>query len=65
MNAHRATQIAMQCIEAEIKRLNANANLEDAYHAGIPACVKASARRKELREAIATLKEPMQVGMKL
>lgn len=65
MNAHRATKIAIRCIEAEIKRLAVNANLEDAYHSGIPMCVEASKRRKELREAIQTLKDPMQVGMKI
>ena len=65
MNAHRATKIAIRCIEAEIKRLAVNANLEYAYHSGIPMCVEASKRRKELREAIQTLKDPMQVGMKI
>ncbi len=63
MNAHRATQIAIACIEQEIKRLSVHANLEDRYHSGIPMCVKASIRRKELREAIQALKEPQQTRM--
>ncbi len=65
MDAHRATKIAIGCIEAEIKRLAVNANLEDQYHSGIPMCVEASKRRKILREAIDALQQPQQVGMKL
>ena len=65
MNTHRATKIAISYIEAEIKRLAVNANLEDQYHSGIPMCVEASRRRKELREAIEALKQPQQVGMKI
>jgi len=65
MNAHRATQIAIQCIEAEIKRLAVNANLHDLMHADTPVCVEASRRRKELRAAIEALRQPQQVGMKL
>ncbi len=65
MNAHRATSIAIQCIEAEIKRLAVNANLHEMMHADAPVCVEASKRRKELREAIAALKEPQQIGMQL
>jgi hypothetical protein len=65
MNRARATALAIQCIEREIKALAVNANLEDAYHSGIPMCVEASKRRKELREAIEALKEPVQARMKL
>jgi hypothetical protein len=65
MNRARATTMAIQCIEAEIKRLAVQANLEDQYHSGIPACVQASRRRKELREAIEALQEPKQERMKL
>lgn len=65
MNRARATALAIQCIEAEIKALAVQANLEDAYHSGIPACVQASKRRKELRAAIEALQEPKQTSMKL
>ena len=63
MNTKRARAIAIQCIEAEIKRLAANANLHDMYHADAPVCIEASKRRKELREAIDALKEPQQMRM--
>jgi hypothetical protein len=65
VNRARATVLAIQCIEREIKALAVNANLEDMYHAGIPMCVEASKRRKELREAIEALQEPKQERMKL
>ena len=65
MNRARATALAIQCIEAEIKRLAVNANLEDTYHSGIPMCVEASKRRNELRAAIEALQEPKQGRMKL
>jgi hypothetical protein len=65
MNRARATALAIRCIEAEIKRLAVNANLEDMYHSGIPICVEASKRRRDLREAIAVLKELVQARMKL
>lgn len=57
----RAITIAIQAIEAEIKRLAVNANLHEMYHADAPACVQASERRRVLREAVQTLKEPQQV----
>ncbi len=63
MNAHLATRIAIRCIEAEIKRLAVNANLEDTYHSGVPMCVEASRRRKELQAAIQALREPPQQRM--
>lgn len=65
MNRARAITLAIQCIEREIKTLAINANLEDTYHSGIPMCVEASKRRKELREAIGALQEPVQARMKL
>ena len=65
MNRRRATAIAVECIEREIKRLAVNANLHDVYHADAPVCVAASARRRLLREAIEALKQPQQMGMKL
>jgi hypothetical protein len=65
MTHTRATALAIACLEREIKALAVHANLEDAYHSGIPMCVAASKRRKELREAIAVLKEPAQTRMKL
>jgi hypothetical protein len=61
MQQHHATKIAIQCIEAEIKRLAVNANLEDQYHSGLPMCIQASKRRTELRAAIEALKQPKQV----
>lgn len=39
MNRARAITLAIACIEAEIKRLAVNANLEDQYHSGIPMCI--------------------------
>lgn len=60
MNQHRAITLAVQCIEAEIKRLAVNANLHDMMHADAPACVEASRKRKELRDAIEALKQPAQ-----
>lgn len=65
MTNARAISIAIQAIEAEIKRLAVNANLRDCYHADAPACVAASERRKVLREAVQALKQPQQVRMKL
>lgn len=65
MNRARATALAIQCIEAEIKRLAANANLHDQYGADTPACVQASKRRNDLKEAIEALQEPKQERMKL
>ena len=65
MNRVRATALAIQALEREIKALAVNANLEDAYHSGVPMCVAASKRRKELREAIAVLREPAQARMKV
>ena len=64
MTGQKATALAIQALEKEIKALAVNANLEDAYHSGIPMCVEASRRRRELREAIAVLKEPVQARMK-
>ena len=65
MQQHRATKIAIHCIELEIKRLAVNANLHDMMHADAPVCVEASKRRKELQEAIQALKEPMQMELSL
>lgn len=65
MNRARATALAIECIEREIKRLAVDANLHDLMHADYPAAVKASARRTELRAAIAALKEPKQTRMPL
>lgn len=65
MNHHRAVAIAIQALEREIKKLAVNANLEDTYHSGVPACIAASARRKELRAVIEVLKRPEQTRMKL
>lgn len=61
MNHRRAVALAIDCIEREIKRLAVNANLADMYHNDAPMCVEASRKRKELREAIAALRQPQQV----
>lgn len=61
MTNARAITLAIQALEAQIKRLAVNANLADLYHADAPACVEASRRRRELRDAIAALREPQQV----
>jgi hypothetical protein len=55
MTHTRAMTIARQLFEREIKRLAANANLADVYHADAPACVEAARRRRELREALDAL----------
>lgn len=65
MNRPQATRIAIQAIEAELKRLAVNANLHDLLHADAPVCVNASARRRELRDAIQTLQQPAQAKMVL
>lgn len=65
MKQSQAITIAIKCIEAQIKRLAVNANLADLMHADAPVCVEASRRRKELRAAIAALREPRQVAMRL
>lgn len=65
MNRARATTLAIQCIEREIKTLAVHANLHDQYGADTPVCIDASKRRKELREAIDVLKQSKQERMKL
>ena len=64
MTRARAITLAIQCIEAEIKRLAVHANLHDQYGADAPVCVEASKRRNELRAAIEALQEPKQERMK-
>jgi hypothetical protein len=63
MTQTQAIKLAIGCIEREIKRLAANANLHDMYGADMPACIDASKRRKELRAAIDELKQPSQARM--
>jgi len=65
MQNQRAITIAIQCIEAEIKRLAVHANLHDMMHADAPVCVEASRRRKELRDAVEELRHPQQARMTL
>lgn len=65
MTRARAITLAIAALEAQIKALAVNANLHDQYGADAPACVEASARRRELREAIAALQEPVQARMRL
>jgi hypothetical protein len=60
MTRATATRLAIQALEAQIKALAVQANLADVYHADAPACVQASARRRELRDAVAALREPAQ-----
>lgn len=60
MNRAQATKIAIQAIEAEIKRLAVNANLHDMMHADAPVCIEASRKRRELKEAIEALRQPAQ-----
>lgn len=55
MKYDKAIRIARVCLEAEIKRLATQANLADIYHADTPACISASERRRELREALGAL----------
>lgn len=63
MTNARAITLAIAALEREIKRLASNANLADLYHADAPACVEASRRRTELRDAIAALRTPQQMRM--
>lgn len=63
MTSQRALTLAIQALEAQIKALAVNANLHDVCHADAPACVEASRKRKELREAIAQLRQPQQKVM--
>lgn len=65
MDNRRAITIAVQVLEKEIKALAINANLHDMFHADAAACVEASRRRKELRDAVAALRQPQQARMKL
>lgn len=65
MNRARATALAIAALEREIKAVVFDANLHDLMGAEYPYAVKASERRKELREAIEALKEPKQTRMKL
>lgn len=65
MTSQRAITLAIQALEAQIKALAVNANLHDMCHADTPVCVEASRKRKELRDAVATLRQPQQARMKL
>lgn len=63
MTNQRAITLAVQALEGQIKRLAVNANLHDLFHADAPVCVEASRKRKELRDAIAQLRQPQQARM--
>ena len=65
MRQNRAMQIAIACIEQEIRRIAVEANMADQYGAAYPAAIKASARRRELRAAIVALREPAQTRMRI
>jgi hypothetical protein len=55
MTYPKAITIAKKALEQEIKKLAPNANLHDIYGADAPACVEASRRRGELKEALKAL----------
>lgn len=55
MERKRAIELAIQSIRAEVQRLAVDANLHEQFRAGYPAAVRASKRRKQLREAIEIL----------
>lgn len=65
MTNARAITLAIAALETQIKVLAVNANLHDMCHADAPVCIEASRKRKELRDAVATLKQPQQSRMKL
>jgi hypothetical protein len=56
MKLKEAVRLAIESIEAEIKTLNFDANVHDQLGADYAAAVKASARRKKLREVIEVLR---------
>jgi len=65
VNRSRAIRLALECIEAEIKRLAVEANLHEVYGLASPGAMQASRRRQELRAVITTLQLPEQQRMKL
>jgi hypothetical protein len=51
MNPTQALKLALDLIDDEIHRIAVDANLHDFFNAQYPAALKASARRKQLRQA--------------
>jgi ABC-type phosphate transport system auxiliary subunit len=51
----RAIRLAVEAIQAQIHKLAVDANLHDVYGADYPQAINASAKRKELLEAIEIL----------
>lgn len=65
MKPERAMALAIAALEREIKALAVEANLHDLAGARYPVAIRASERRKELRDAVVTLQLPQQARMKL
>lgn len=63
MTHAQARKIAIESIRAQIKALAVDANMHDRLGATYPHAINASKRRRELMEAIDTLKRPEQVSM--
>jgi hypothetical protein len=60
MIPRRALTLAIHALESERQHIAVEANLCDMYGARHPSAVNASARRKEINQAIETLKIMMQ-----
>lgn len=60
MNKKTAIILAIACMDKEIKRLAQQANLHDLYQSDDIHTIKASERRKDIREAIKILRSLMQ-----
>lgn len=63
MTHAQARKIAIEAIRQQIKTITVDANMHDRLGATYPHAINASKRRKELIEAIDTLKQPEQVSM--
>ena len=57
MKQKKALKLAIEAMEAEVRRLAVDANLHDVYGADSPYAVRASLERVELREAVEELKK--------
>ena len=63
MKLQKATKIAIACMQDEMKHLAFAANLYEKFGADLPHVVAASARRKELRDAIDALRSEQHAGI--
>lgn len=63
MTHAQARKIAIEAIRQQIKSITIDANMHDRLGATYPHAINASKRRRELLEAIDTLKRPEQVSM--